>query len=103
MKVAPFFAALLALSLSAAAADKSYQVTGPVVEVTDSKIVVETKDDGKWEIARSAATKTAGAIKVGDKVTVKYTMTATSIEAKGDKAEAKPEVKKEEAQKADKK
>lgn len=99
MKAAPFFAALLALSLSAAAADKSYQVTGPVVEVTDSKIVVETKDDGKWEIARSAATKTAGAIKVGDKVTVKYTMTATSIEAKGDK----PEAKKEEAKKADKK
>jgi len=58
-----------------------YQVTGPVVAVTDSKIVIQ-KDDGKWEIAREAASKVTGDIKVGDKVTVAYKMIAVSIEAK---------------------
>jgi hypothetical protein len=61
----------------------AYQVTGPVVEITDSKIVVE-KDKEKWEIARDAGTKMSGAVKKGDKVTVQYRMTATSIEAKKD-------------------
>jgi len=34
-----------------AGAPKSYQVTGPVLEVKDDMIVVE-KDKDKWEIAR---------------------------------------------------
>ena len=59
----------------------------PVVEVTDTKIVVQ-KDKEKWEIARTAQTKTNGTPKVGDKVTVYYTMTASSIEVKPGKAEA---------------
>ena len=62
-----------------------YQVTGPVVEVTDAKIVIQ-KDDGKWEIARDAATKVTGDIKVGEKVTVAYKMIAVSVEAKTPKA-----------------
>ena len=64
-----------------------YQVTGPVVEVTDAKIVIQ-KDDGKWEIAREAATKVTGDIKVGDKVTVAYKMIAVGIESKAPKAAA---------------
>ncbi len=72
---------------SAAFAGNTYQATGPVVEVTDTKIVVQ-KDKEKWEIARTAQTKTHGTPKVGDKVTVYYTMTASSIEVKPGKAEA---------------
>ena len=64
-----------------------YQVTGPVVEVTDAKIVIQ-KDDGKWEIARSAATKVTGTPKVGDKVTVEYKMIAAAIEVKAGKGAA---------------
>ena len=60
---------------------QAYQVTGPVLEVTDSKIVVE-KDKEKWEIARDASTKTSAAVKKGDKVTVEYNMTATKITVK---------------------
>lgn len=59
----------------------AYQVTGPVVEMTDSKIVVK-KGKENWEIARDAGTKITGDVKVGDKVTVEYRMTATSIEVK---------------------
>lgn len=73
----------IAVGLALAAPAFAYQVTGPVVEVTDSKIVVQ-KDKEKWEIARDAGTKVTGAVKKGDKVTVEYKMTATSITVKGD-------------------
>ena len=66
----------------------AYQVTGPVLEVTDSKIVVQ-KGKEKWEIARTPDTKVTGDLKVGAKVTVEYTMTAKSVEAKADKAKKK--------------
>jgi hypothetical protein len=59
----------------------AYQVTGPVVEVTDQKIIVQ-KGKEKWELAKDATTKTNGDVKVGDKVTVEYTMTATDITSK---------------------
>jgi hypothetical protein len=72
------FASLLLISPLAMA----YQVTGPVLEVTDSKIVVQ-KGKEKWEMARDAGTKVKGDVKVGDKVTVEYRMTATNIESKG--------------------
>ena len=76
-------AVALTLSAPAFAADaKSYQVTGPVVSVTNDAITV-MKGKEKWEIAKDAATKTSGDVKEGDKVTVMYRMTATSIEAKG--------------------
>ncbi len=64
----------------------TYQVTGPVLEVTDAKIVVQ-KDKEKWELARTADTKVTGELKVGSKVTIQYTMTATTVEVKPDKAE----------------
>src|SRR5450755_3185058 len=95
-------AAALALSGAALAAGaKDYQVTGPVLEVTDTMIAVKKGND-RWEIAKDSSTKGAGDAKVGDKVTVHYTMTATEVEAKasakgGDKAaktEASPAKKK---------
>lgn len=65
---------------SAFAGAKSYQVTGPVVEIRPDVIVVEKAKDGKWEINRDA---TQGAdLKVGDKVTIQYTMAVKSIEVK---------------------
>jgi len=69
---------------SFAAAPKTYQVTGPVLEMTDTTIVVQ-KGKEKWEIAKDAAAKITGELKVGSKVTVEYFMTAKSIEAKADK------------------
>ncbi len=67
--------------IKAQAADaKDYQVTGPVLEVNPTYIVVQ-KGEQKWQIATSAATK-GDKPKVGDKVTVHYTMTASEIEAK---------------------
>jgi hypothetical protein len=82
---------LVLSSTAFAGSAKDYQVTGPVLEVTDSMIAVQKGKD-RWEIARDSNTKAAGEIKVGDKVTVHYTMTATDIEAKpakGAKADKK--------------
>ena len=78
-----------ALSFTAGAlAAESYQVTGPILELTDTHIVVE-KNKEKWAVARTADTKITGELKVGAKVTIEYTMTASTIEAKPDKT-AKP-------------
>jgi hypothetical protein len=75
-------------SVVLAAAAKAYQWTGKVVEITDSKIVVQ-KGDETWEIGRDADTKVTGDVKVGDKVKVQYRMVATAITAKeGAEAEA---------------
>ncbi|MDO9183982.1 MAG: hypothetical protein Q7U04_16320 [Bacteriovorax sp.] len=75
---------LLALSISAFGAVKTYQVTGPVLEMTDSTIVVQ-KGKEKWEISKDASALVKGELKVGSKVTIEYFMTAKSIEAKEDK------------------
>ena len=83
----------LALSSAAFAAGKTYQVTGPVLEVNDSMIAVQKGKD-RWEIARDASTKVNGELKVGAKVTITYTMTATEAEVKADKGAAKSEAKK---------
>jgi len=64
-----------------AAGLKTYQVTGPVLEVKGDLIVVQKGKD-KWEISRDAATKVTGDLKVGSKVTIEYTMKATIIEVK---------------------
>jgi RNase P/RNase MRP subunit p29 len=68
----------------ASAGLKTYQVTGPILEVTKDMIVVE-KEKERWEIGRDAATVVAGEMKVGAKVTIKYTMHATHIEVKDTK------------------
>ncbi len=60
---------------------KTYQVTGPVLEVASDMIVVQKGKD-KWQIGRDAATKLTGDLKVGSKVTIEYTMKAVTIEAK---------------------
>jgi hypothetical protein len=82
----------LATSLAAgpalAGTAKTYQVTGPVVDVSaDTITVMKGKDN--WEIAKDASTKTSGDVKKGDKVTVMYRMTATSIESKAAPAKKK--------------
>ena len=80
LAVSLFVASLVAAP--AALADKSYQKTGTVVEVSDKAIVIATDKEGNWEFKRDAGTKTEGNIKKGGKVTVYYTMTATKVEAK---------------------
>ena len=84
--------AVLGVALGAstlwAAPPKTYQVTGPVLALTDDTITVQ-KGTEKWEIARDASVKVDGDLKVGAKVTVEYTMTAKSVEAKADKAKKK--------------
>lgn len=61
----------------------AYQVTGPVIELTDTKIVVE-KGKEKWEISRDKDTKVTGDLKKGSKVTIEYKMSADKIEVKDD-------------------
>ena len=81
---------LFVASVAFAAGPKTYQVTGPVLEIKGDVIVVEKSGSEKWELARDAATKVTGDLKVGSKVTIEYTMTAKKIEAKeAKKAEAK--------------
>lgn len=75
------FVTVLFLSIATLALAKDYQVTGPVVEVKDDFIVVK-KGNENWEIARDKNTKTTAEIKKGDRVMIKYKMTATSIESK---------------------
>jgi ribosomal 50S subunit-recycling heat shock protein len=50
-------------------------------------MIAVQKGKDRWEIARDANTKASGEMKVGDKVTVHYTMTATDIEVKPAKAQ----------------
>jgi hypothetical protein len=73
--------AVVFFSTVAFAGPVQYQVTGPVLEVTDNTIVVQ-KGNEKWEIARDKATGISGDLKVGSKVTVFYTMQAAKIEVK---------------------
>jgi hypothetical protein len=83
-------AIILFSSLVFAAGPRTYQVTGPVLEMKDDLITVQ-KGSEKWEIAKDAATKVSGDLKVGSKVTIEYTMKAATIEVKdgGKKAEPK--------------
>jgi hypothetical protein len=76
---------LLAASFAFAAGPKTYQVTGPVLEVKDDVIVVQKGKD-KWEIGRDKDTKVTGDLKVGSKVTIEYRMNAASVEVKEAKA-----------------
>jgi FKBP-type peptidyl-prolyl cis-trans isomerase (trigger factor) len=74
-------AALAAPNAARAESTKTYQVTGPVLEVTDSTITVQ-KGKEKWQLARDKEAKSPE-VKVGDKVTIEYTMTAKNIEEQG--------------------
>jgi len=90
MKLSALFTgiALLAASSAMAAGTKTYQVTGPVLEVKGDVIVVQ-KGKEKWEIAKDKDTKVTGDVKVGSKVTIMYTMKAATIEAKAEAAKKK--------------
>src|SRR5262245_4180818 len=69
----------------AAGTAKTYQVTGPIVALTDTMITV-MKGKDKWEIARDPSTKGPADLKVGNDVTIQYRMTATTVEIKEAKA-----------------
>jgi RNase P/RNase MRP subunit p29 len=102
-KSAILLACVLGLAVTSlrAADAKTYQVTGPVLEVTPTYIVMQ-KGDEKWQVACDAAT--LGGAKAGDKVTVQYTVVAKKVEVKSDKGEKKMEkVEKKADKKADKK
>lgn len=88
MVAASLVLAALLSAMPAGAATKTYQVTGPVLEVNDTMIAVQKGKD-RWEIARDASTKVTGDLKVGSKVTIEYRMIATSVEVKAEKASAK--------------
>ena len=95
--VSVLFAVLLPVSMAIAAGPREYQVTGPVLDVTDDIITVE-KDKEKWQIARTKDTKVTGDLKKGSRVTVYYRMTASSVEVKDagkGKADAKAPAKAE--------
>ncbi len=72
---------LLVAAVAFAGSVKTYQVTGPILEIKDTMIVVQ-KGKEKWEIAKDANTKIKGDLKVGAKVTIQYEMKATDIEVK---------------------
>ena len=72
----------LVFSNAAFAGGKTYQVTGDVVEVTTSKIVVQ-KGTERFEMDAGPETKLHSELKVGEKVTVTYTMTASKVEPGG--------------------
>ena len=72
-------AMLLVASVAYAKLPDTYQVTGDVVSV-DADVIVVMKGKERFEIGRDPNDKTD--VKVGDKVTIKYRMTETSIEKK---------------------
>jgi hypothetical protein len=82
---AAFLLTALALAAPLSAAVKTYQVTGPVLELRADAIVVQKGSD-KWEIARDGSTKITGDLKVGSKVTIEYRMTAASVTVKPEAA-----------------
>src|SRR5689334_3004768 len=90
---------LLLSNAAFAAGTKDYQVTGPVLEVNDSMVAVQKGKD-RWEINRDSNTKVTGDLKVGEKVTITYTMSATEVEVKAAKAAKTDKKAKEEPMKA---
>jgi hypothetical protein len=74
------------------AAAKSYQFTGVVKASDASTLTVEKSAKETWTFSTDKTTK--GTAKVGDKVTVYYTMLATEIEAKPAAAPTKTPAKK---------
>ena len=76
------FSLFLLMSLmTLAAGPKTYQVTGPILDIKGDVITVQ-KGTEKWEIAVDKSTKTTGDLKVGAKVTIEYQMKATTITVK---------------------
>ena len=97
MKRTAWMAALLGLALTIGfgagmnAAGKSYQFTGTVKASGAGELTVEKSAKETWTFTTNKDTK--GAAKVGDKVTVYYTMVASEIEAKAPPAAGKKKAK----------
>ncbi len=72
---------LLEMASARAEGPNKYQVTGQVVEVTETSIILQ-KGEEKWELARKKTTKGSANLKVGDKITVYYHMVADEVTAK---------------------
>ncbi len=72
---------LMTATTALAAGNKTYQVTGPVLELRNDAVVVQ-KGTEKWEIAKDKDTKLKGDLKAGSKATITYTMKAVSIDVK---------------------
>ena len=93
MKRMALMALLLALSMilgfgaGMSAAGKSYQFTGTVKSNEGGTLTVEKSAKETWTFTTNKDTK--GTAKVGDKVTVYYTMVATEIEVKAAPTSAK--------------
>ena len=83
---------LVAAFAYARAPKSDYQWTGDVLETDGDHLVVQ-KGNEKWEFALDKDTKVTGNLKAGAKVTVKYVMKATSIEAKEEPKKAEPKKK----------
>jgi hypothetical protein len=71
---------LIGLGVGASAAARSYQFTGTVKSNDGGILTVEKSPKETWTFSTNKDTK--GTAKVGDKVTVYYTMVATEIETK---------------------
>ena len=81
-------ASALGFSAGITAASKSYQFTGTVKASDAATLTVQKSATETWTFDTNKDTK--GTAKVGDKVTVFYTMVATEIEAKPAAAAAAP-------------
>ena len=79
----------LCASSAAFAAPKDYQITGTISAMTDTTLTIMTIQKESWDIGRGADTKLPDGAKVGDKVTVHYTMMAGTVDAKPAAAAAK--------------
>lgn len=90
MKKLAVLTALAFASSMCFAAQEQYQMTGPVLQVDDTKIVIE-KEGVSREFAREASTKITGDLKVGGKATVYYKLVAVSAEAKAANAPDAPD------------
>jgi uncharacterized protein YdgA (DUF945 family) len=83
MKTALSFIAAANLALTGAmfaGGPKTFQVTGTILEVSPTKIALQ-KDGDRWEIDLDPQTKVNGELKVGAKVKITYTMSATKIDS----------------------
>ncbi len=72
---------LCAAPLAFAGPPKEYPMTGPIIALTDTTLVVQqAKTKESWEFARTPDTKGMTNLKVGDRVTVHYAMHAVWVE-----------------------
>ncbi len=82
LRLAAAWIVLAAWVSPATAAPASYQATGQISALTDSTITILYHGKEPWTFSRDAAVKPpdGAELKVGDKVTVHYFMTAAAIE-----------------------